>query len=185
MLTTAFIIKSNPDEYDALLTVLPPGGDSRIFFTLGEGARRGDVWTPVSVERYPAPRRKHRGKPVDFPSLAGLGLAFSERALQALKPLVGDAIEPLPLIYEGPGKFYVINILDVTELLDLDRAVVDRRESGYISTVEKYAFKPGSIDGKHIFKCKECLIDDLVSAEFKALVEAEGLVGARFIPVGD
>ena len=182
---TTFVIKSDPDEYDALLTIVPPGGNSLVFNTLCQGVRRGDSWTPVPVERYPTSRRKHRGKPVDFPGLGGLGLAFSERALRALEPLVGDTIEALPLVYEGPGQFYVINILDVTDCLDLERSELNQHSDGYISTVKKYAFKPGSIHGKHIFKCAECDLDTLVSAEFKALVEEQGLVGARFIPVGE
>jgi hypothetical protein len=185
MTTKAFIIEAEPDEYDSLLPIRRPGGNSRVFFSLGEGVRRGDSWIPVPMEHYPASRRKHRGKPVDFPSLGGLGLAFSERALRALTPLVGDAIEALPLLYEGPGKFYVINILDVTNCLDLERSKLNQHDDGYISTVEKFAFKPGHIDGRHIFKCNECLIYDLVSTEFKALAEEQGLVGASFTPVGD
>jgi hypothetical protein len=36
-----------------------------------------------------------------------------------------------------------------------------------------------------LFKCKQWGLHDLVSAEFKALVEEKGLVGAYFKPVGE
>jgi uncharacterized protein DUF1629 len=102
-----------------------------------------------------------------------------------LAPLIGDVIELLPLTCDGPVRFYVVNMLDIVDCLDEDHLVTDRYSDGQISSVKKYVFQPGSIDGHHLFKCKQSLLDDLVSAEFKALVEEKGLVGAYFIPVGE
>ncbi|HEX2570718.1 MAG TPA: DUF1629 domain-containing protein [Polyangia bacterium] len=135
-------------------------------------------WTRATV-------RQNRGKPVDFIGLMGHGLALSNRAAEVLAPLIGDGIELLPLAHDGPGRFQVVNILDIVDCLDEERSKVRRYSDGEIMIVEEYAFKPGSTDGHHLFKCKQCLLHDLVSAEFKALVEDKGLVGAYFKPVGE
>ena len=127
--------------------------------------------------------RKNRGKPVDIIGLIGLGLTFSDRAAEVLAPLIGDVIELLPLAYDGPGRFHVVNLLDIVDCLDEQRSNLARYSDGDIMIVYKYAFKPGTTDGHHLFKCKQCMIHHLVSAEFKALVEKTGLVGAYFTPV--
>jgi hypothetical protein len=181
-----FRMDPDPDEHDDLLTI-PTRGIAwfEVFDRLSEGLRCADWWQPVPMEWKPAKVRKNRGKPVDFIGLMGLGLAFSDRAAEALAPLVGDTIELLPLAYDGPGRFQVVNMLAIVDCLDEERSITDRYSDGQISSVKKYIFKPGSTDGHHLFKCKQCLLHDLVSAEFKALVEEKGLVGAYFKPVGE
>jgi hypothetical protein len=182
-----FRMKSNPDEHDYLVTVLGshPTGWSPIFSKLSEGMRCADGWQPVPMERLPATARKNRGKPVDIICLMGLGFAFSDRAVGVLTPLIGDVIELLPLAYDGPGRFQVVNLLDIVDCLDEERSSLARYSDGEISIVYRYVFKPGNTDGHHLFKCKQCLLHDLVSAEFKARVEEKGLVGAYFTPVGE
>jgi hypothetical protein len=181
-----FRLDPNPDQHDDLLTI-PTRGVAwyRVFGRLSEGLRCLDWWQPVPMEWSRAMVRKNRGKPVDFIGLMGLGLAFSDRAAEALAPLIGGVIELLPLICDGPVQFHVVNMLDIVDCLDEERSTTDRYSDGQISSVKKYAFKPGSTDGHHLFKCKQCLLHTLVSAEFKALVEEKGLVGAYFKPVGD
>jgi hypothetical protein len=181
-----FRLDPDPDEHDDLLSISRPGvAWTQIFGKLSSGVRCADWWEPVPMEWKPARVRKNRGKPVDFIGLMGHGLAFSDRAAEALAPLIGYTIELLPLAYDGPGRFQVVNILDIVDCLDEERSKVRRYSDGEIMIVEKYAFKPGSTDGHHLFKCKQCLLHDLVSAEFKALVEEKGLVGAYFKPVGE
>ncbi|HEX2572005.1 MAG TPA: DUF1629 domain-containing protein [Polyangia bacterium] len=183
-----FLLDPDPDEHDDLLASISRPGVSwyKVFNKLsGKGVRCADWWQPVPMEWKPARVRKNRGKPVDFIGLMGLGLAFSDRAAEVLAPLLGNAIELLPLTYDGPGRFQVVNILDIVDCLDEERSITDRYSDGQISSVKKYVFKPGSTDGHHLFKCKQCLLHDLVSAEFKALVEKTGLIGAYFKPVGE
>lgn len=182
-----FRLKTNPDKHDDLLTVLGsrPGGWTPIFNRLSEGVRCAGWWQPVPMEWTRATARKNRGKLVDFIGLMGLGLAFSDRAAEVLAPLIGDVIELLPLAYDGPGGFRVVNMLDIVDCLDEEGSQYERYDNGEIMIVDKYAFKPGSTDGHHLFKCKQCLLHDLVSVEFKALVEEKGLVGAYFKPLGE
>ncbi|HEX2573346.1 MAG TPA: DUF1629 domain-containing protein [Polyangia bacterium] len=182
-----FTLETNPDRHDDLLPISLPGvAWHRVFGELSEGVRCADWWQPVPMERSYASERRSRGKPVDIIQLMGLGLTFSGRAVEVLTPLVGDAIELLPLAYDGPGHFQVVNMLDIVDCLDEDRSIIDRRYSnGTIASVQKYVFKPGSTEGHHLFKCKQFDLHNLVSAEFKALVEENGLIGAYFTPIGE
>jgi hypothetical protein len=181
-----FRLETDPDEHDDLLAISRPGvAWFEVFNKLCKGVRCTDWWEPVPMEWKPARVRKNRGKPVDIIGLMGDGLTFSDRAVEVLAPLVGDVIELLPLAYDGPGHFQVVNMLDIVDCLEEQRSVLDRYRSGRVSIVYKYVFKPGSTDGHHLFKCKQCLLHNLVSAEFKALVEEKGLVGAYFKPVGE
>jgi hypothetical protein len=181
-----FRLDPNPDEHGDLMTISRPGvAWFEVFNRLSIGVRCADWWEPVRMEWLPARVRKNRGKPVDFIGLMGNGLAFSDRAAEILIPLVGDVIELLPLAHDEPGRFQVVNMLDIVDCLDEEHSQYERYDNGKIMIVDKYVFKPGSTDGHHLFKCKQCLLHDLVSAEFKALVEEKGLVGAYFQPVGE
>ena len=182
-----FVIDTNPDQYDHLLSIRhPPGGWSPTFNLL-DGIPRADEWSPVPFERWRTKYRPHRGKPVDFPSLMGLGLAFSERALQVLDPLMGQSVEALPIecVNCGQDKFFVINVLDFVDCLDEPRCIFERASTGYILWIERYAFRPGSLEGHHIFKVPQLVVGTvLVSPEFKRRVEESGLFGAVFREVG-
>lgn len=181
-----FRLKTNPDRHDDLTPISLPGvAWYRIFGRVSDGARCGDWWQPVPMERSYATDRRNRGKPVDVIELMGCGLTFSDRAVEVLMPLVGDVIELLPIAYDGPGHFQVVNILDIVDCLDEDRSTIDRYTDGDIASVKKYVFKPGSTEGHHLFRCKQFDLYNLVSTEFKALVEKNGLVGAYFTPVGE
>jgi hypothetical protein len=186
-LSRLFRLETDPDTHDDVVPVLGvrPGGWSPIFGRLSEGLRCADWWQPVPIRRKPATVRRNRGKPVDITGMMGHGLAFSDRAVEVLMPLIGDVIELLPLVHDGPGRFQVVNMLDIVDCLDEDRSTIDRYSDGDIASVKKYVFKPGSTDGHHLFKCKQFDLHNLVSAEFKALVEEKGLVGAYFKPAGE
>jgi hypothetical protein len=181
-----FRMKTNPDRHDDLTPVSLPGvAWHRIFNRLSIGVRCADWWQPVPMKRKPARVRKNRGKPMDIIGLMGCGLTLSDRAVEVLAPLIGDVIELLPIAYDGPEHFQVVNMLDVIDCLDEERSQYERYDNGKIMIIDKYVFKPGSTDGHHLFKCKQCLLEDLASADFKALVEESGLIGAYFTPIGE
>lgn len=171
--------------YDSLWTQSRPGGWSRTLSLL-DGTPCKAIWQPVPMRRQPAERRKFRGQLSDFSEFGGLGLGFSERALEVLTPLVGDVIEALPLdCPDCKEKFYAINVLDLADCLDEARSDVSYFNAGDIMWINHYAFKPGSTEGHHLFKVKQMPIGEvLVSPEFKQRVEESGLVGALFREVG-
>jgi hypothetical protein len=171
--------------YDSLWVRSRPGGWSRTFNLL-DGTPRKQIWEPVPMWRSPAKQRKFRGQMSDISGLGGMGLGFSERALEVLTPLVGDVIEALPLdCPDCKEKFFAINVLDLVDCLDEARCDAFRFRDGRICWIDRYAFRPGSTEGHHLFKVMQVPIGDaLVSPEFKQLVEESGLVGAMFHEVG-
>jgi hypothetical protein len=181
-----YVLESDPDRYDSLLCKNRPGGWWETFNLL-DGHPRQSIWTAVPMERSPARLRQRRGKPVDFPSLGGVGFGISERALAALRPLLQASIEALPLqcLNDISMQYYVINVLDLVDCLDEERSDMNRFSDGGIMCINRYAFKPGTTDGHHLFKTVQLpLGEPLCSPEFKRLIEESGLVGARFREVG-
>jgi hypothetical protein len=138
------------------------------------------TWKPVRVEM-----DDHAGRTADFPSLLGPIPVFSERAWEVLQPLLGASVEALPLNCDR-GIFFVVNVLDHVDCLDYDRAEVTHYSSGRVMMVDKFAFKPGSLHGKNMFKLPETAKSEVfVSESFKKIVEKAGLTGLWFEELAD
>jgi hypothetical protein len=181
---SVYVLKSDPDTYDSIQKDLLAKFDDdnwwpqhglnswvQIRFALN-GTPLRDRWKPIPVEQTPATKRKYRGMPVDFASCDIGNLAISERALEVITPLVGDAIEPLPLecVDYPERRYFVMHVIKLVDCLD-----VERSEGGRIADtftyLSKYVFKPGSTEGHHLFRMKQMhLGPELASEEFKHIV---------------
>ncbi|WP_139796394.1 imm11 family protein [Sporomusa malonica] len=145
-----------------------------------DGRKLADTWTPIAV-RVIEDRKKS-----DTPGLSGGVPVFTPMAIAVLKDLMGDTVEVLPLRCRK-GEYYAINVLDVVNCIDYEKADFERfKSSGRIMLFNKYAFKPECVKGKHIFK----IIDEpvrrpFVSDEFRNSVLENGLVGFKFELVWD
>ena len=141
------------------------------------------VTKPLASGWEPPYREEDRtvGKVGDFPSLIGGVPVFSLRAWEVLRPLIDNTVEALPLETDG-GRYYMIHVLDHVEALDYSRAEVTRFSEGGVMYVDSYAFKPGLLRGKHMFKLPETARSDVyVSETFKSLVEKAGLEGLALV----
>ncbi len=108
---------------------------------------------------------------------------MSERAWTALKPIIGDACEALPVIHPFAGTYFLIHVMRTIDALDVDASEVDRYQSGdkRIARIYRYSFRPKLIEGKHIFKLpRDCGRSLIVDDEFRKAVEANQLRGLRF-----
>jgi hypothetical protein len=170
-----YTITPDADTYHCLVLTNPSDWDRFDEFT---GERLADTWTPVAVKTL---KVKKAG---DFPYLISHVPVFSGRAWQILQSLVKGSVEALPL--EHPTKtVYAINVLDLLDCLDYSRSQIVRFPSGGIMEIERYAFKEGCVEGKHIFKIAEAPLKQvLVSDAFKELVERSQLEGLIFSKVG-
>ncbi len=145
-----------------------------------DGRKLADTWTALAV------RVMEDSKISDTPGLSSGAPVLSPRAISVLKDLMKDIVEVLPLICSS-GEYYVINVLDVVECVDYEKAEFERYESsGRIMLFNKYAFKPECVKGKHIFK----IIDEpvrrpFISDEFRNRVLENGLAGFKFELVWD
>ncbi len=147
---------------------------------LEQGKPLARSWGPPSVGV-----DEHAGRWPDFPSLLLSIPVFSARAWGVLRPLVGASVEALPLDCPAGPSYFAINVLDHVEALDHDRSAIVRFTDGGIMMVDSYAFKPGLLNGKHMFKLPEtATIEVLVSGDFKELVERHRLTGLLFKELG-
>jgi hypothetical protein len=190
---TIYVVRSDPDSYDSLLQhLLAPFDDwwprhgfeswMQIVMAL-DGRRMAERWKPIPVTRYRRSHRRNAGLAVDFHACDIGRTAISERALQAISPLVGSVVEALPLeIVDHPEqRYYVLHVVDVIDCLDHERTRGRRIAEDAYTEINQYAFRPGTTDGHHLFRVREMpLGPNLASEEFKQLVESHGLVGLKF-----
>jgi hypothetical protein len=199
-MSAIYRISTDPDRYDSLLQPVGDPLDSwwpeHGFESWGQvvlafnGQPLRHRWKAVRVEHADATLRRNRGKPVDFMTVFDPGGdAISQRALDLITPLVGDKVEALPLecVDRPERRYYLLNLIDLVDCLDLERSELywDKYEntSEFIRWVYRYAFKPGSTDGHHLFRIVQRPMGSvLVSEEFKQLYEAHDLVGLDFYP---
>lgn len=140
-------------------------------------------WTPPVAEVF----EDNPPREGDFPSLSNFWTipVFSERAWEALSPVIGAWCEPLPILYPSKGRHYLVHVLKTLDCLDVERSKVFRRKTDQsISVVLEYSFKPDVIDGIHIFKMTPetggvLIVDDV----FRAAVEKNKLKGLLFRPL--
>jgi hypothetical protein len=123
----------------------------------------------------------------EFPSLSNFNEipVMSQRAWDVLRALIGYCCEGLPIIHPTGKPYFIIHVMETIDVLDEQRAEFSRNDTtGRISRIYKYAFKPELLHGKHIFKLPlesggELIVDD----DFRRAVEANGLVGLKFVKI--
>jgi hypothetical protein len=172
---TFFVLRADPDIYDALVLA-----DKRRWSVVGDlhGQSLAASWKPVEVEVL---RGKKRG---DHPYLSPGVPVVNERAWKVLKPIVGGAVEALPL-RAGDVRYLALNVTVVLDALDLTASEVARFPSGGIMSVRKFVLRPEVVKGHDIFKVREAELKYvLVSDRFKAAVEQHRLRGFVFADVG-
>ena len=177
-------IMEDPNNYRSLTT---PDLSSDERLDIGalfrSGHALGDKWKPVRVELWE--NGDEARKPIGhFPCLSGLApLSISAQALKVLSPLIHNQIEVLDLITEPPlGTFYALNIF-FADCLDHTKSVLVRYTDGGIMDVDKYAFRPKCLEGKHLFRLPEVWTYVFADDVFKQAVEQNGLGGLVFYKV--
>lgn len=138
------------------------------------------TWKPLTL-RVNKDGPKRQG---DFPSLGNYSKIpiFSQRAWDALCPLIGSRTEALAVKHLSGNPYYIINVLEKVDCLDEERSEVARRSyDGRITWVYKFCLKPDLIAGKNIFKTAlKSGSDVIVSEEFRRVVEDNKLKGLVF-----
>lgn len=168
---SVYRIVPDSNTYDALLAASP---EDRKRLDALKGKPRGAPWQPARVVLDPV------GQPGDFPSLRRELPVFTERAWEALRPLVGPSVEALPLAGTAEP-LYAIHVLDVADCLDHSRSKIQWYPSGLLMWVDEYAFKEGYLGDRHLFKLRETAgIEVLASETFRELVESNNLKGLIF-----
>lgn len=171
-------LENDLDNYDYL--VLENESDWEMINDTYEfnGKRISGIWNPIEVVAYVD--TKIGDSLYLFPG----GPIFSERAVEVLKEFLEDRAEILPIKY-NKGSFYVINITNVIQAVDIDKSKVVRfPSSGRIMKFESIAFFKEKLDNQPIFKISELPRTQVfVSDSFRESVINNNLTGFKFTEV--
>lgn len=169
----------NINEFDYSGYFMPNGKDREFFDKIGKPAIMrnelvGKEWKPLIFIK-----KKQRKNP-DFLSIAGVGIVMTQRAIDALKPLIKDSVEILPL-KSLRQPMYFVNILESLDCLDEEKTVfrlsaVTKKKVG----ITKFAFDSDKIHNKHLFKIKGFWYNTFVSDEFQKICKEHDLQGVDF-----
>ena len=137
------------------------------------------------AEKWESPDVKivaNRGKRGDFPGWDDSMPVFSPRALQILTPLIGSSAEALPIRVEGTFPYYLINVLDTIDCIDLEQSKHSFNEAaGIITWLTTRVAKSNVHIDKHMFRNRATPhLEIYVSDEFKSCVENNKLKGLLF-----
>ncbi len=132
-------------------------------------------WNPIKVERMY--NREFSNTPGFSPHIP----VFDEKAKNALKNILNNKVEFLPLDCEN-NSFFAVNVINILDCIDYNKSVYktfsDRKR---IMRFIKYSFIEKKINAQHIFKIiDEPLKRPFVSDEFKNIVEENNLTGFIF-----
>lgn len=115
-------------------------------------------------------------------------MVLSKRGLNALKDILKDSVEIIPLQCKG-REYFVVNILNIINALNYNKSEFEVFPSGLVVDVTKYSFLKEKLEGVNIFKIflndRISVTKIFVSETFKNIVEENELKGFKFEEVWD
>jgi hypothetical protein len=148
-----------------------------------------ESWQAPAVT-FDARKRKSLG---DFPGFASFRApVLSRRAWEAVEPLIGNKSTALPLGRFQDVDYFVINVLDMVDALDVEKSTFNRTEYFENGTwhwkqgaiLRNAVFRSGAPEGHHLFQIPQRRYAPfLASEEFAAVIAARGLKGALLRPL--
>ena len=149
-----------------------------------DGSSRADSWQPVLVERNVKWNRGRYDLPADMASMtAGDGISLRRSAVEALRDLLEEHGEILPLATEDGVELFAWNITRVIDALDVERSNISRFSDGGIMFVNAPAFHEPMVRSVAYFKLPLRCTRIYLGQRFVDRVEAAGLTGLDFEPV--
>jgi hypothetical protein len=120
----------------------------------------------------------------DFPSLSNFNEipVMSQRAWEALYPLIGGYCEALQIAYPTGKPYFIIHVTETIDGLDSAKSEVSRNATtGRVNRILRYVFRHEMLHGRHIFKLpRESGAELIVDDDFRRAVEGNGLKGLQF-----
>ena len=127
--------------------------------------------------------RKGKLPKADFPSLYGGKIVFSEKALNALLPLIQSDVQVIPLFCEEE-QLFLIHLTRHVDGLDLERSDIQWSiENKMINTIKHYVFYVEKLKDINICRVPIYFPWVYVSDAFKAAVEEHDLKGLLWKPL--
>ena len=119
----------------------------------------------------------------DFPGLYGGQIVFSEKALDALLPLIQSNVQVIPLHCEDEPLF-LIHVTRFIDGLDIEHSDIQWIiENKLISTVNRFVFHEERLQEVNLFRVPILFSWTFVSEAFKTAVEEHDLTGLLWKPL--
>jgi len=119
-------------------------------------------------------------KECDFPMINGSIPVVSQRAYEVLDPYLDkENIEILPITIDNTP-YYIIHLLNVYDVLNEKRSVIQRFRNGGIKNIEKYVFLPSVSDVPNLFQITQNQMFVFVKEELFNVISEAKLTGADF-----
>lgn len=152
---------------------------------LGRAKAYPKEWKPVIALRLKRPRERSVKPYCDISFVLAMEDVplFSLRAKTCLEPVLGDAVQWLPLEFDEK-EFWLVNVLE-TVAIDNSKANIKMYDGKPTSTIETYAFNTNEVFGKRLFKESSRTFSVLCTAEFKETILKHKLTGFFFECVWD
>lgn len=153
--------------------------DDYELFSGFDGTPRKKIWRPVLVRRVRADDRQDM-KESDFPWLGSWALVMRRTAVDALRTMLKENGEILPLETDDGIELFVLNA-HVVDALDEERSEIMRIPgASKIMLVKKPVFRFDSIRELSLFRLPHRASSTYVSDEFVSRVKEAGLKGLTF-----
>jgi hypothetical protein len=153
--------------------------DAQAFLDL-DGTPRAAGWVPVPVRLLTADTAGRPRRPADLPWLASHLLVLREPALAALRPVLADYGELLPLACPD-APLWVFNALRFADALDEAGSELVRFGGGRVMAIERHAFRSELVEGIEVFRLPQLPLGWIYFGEkFVRLVRESGLRGTEF-----
>lgn len=140
-------------------------------------------WTPFKVRRVHPTSNKRKAKEADIPLYgSGSEIFMRPRAVEALRSLLEDFGEILPVDDEAGAELYVFHCLNFVDALDKELSEIEYFDDAVkILRVAHYQFRPEVIAEQDIFRLVQRRPGSIfVSQRFVDAVEAAKLIGLTF-----
>lgn len=144
-----------------------------------DGTARGKEWRPVLVRRVRADHSQDM-KESDFPWLGSWALVMRKAATDALRNILEESGEILPLQTDDGVELSVLNAQVVDALDEASSDIMRLPSSNRIMLVKKPVFLENPIKGLDVFRLPHRASSTYVSDEFVKRVKEAGLRGLTF-----
>ncbi len=140
-----------------------------------KGEPIGDLWKSLFFIE------KTQKQNTDFVFIENTGIAMSQKAVDALYPLIKDETEILPLKTLPDNPYFLVNALNPPDALDEKKAIfqysaVSKTKIG----IEKFVFDTEKVKNRHFFKIKGFWYYRCISDEFRAVCKKHHLKGLDY-----
>lgn len=115
-------------------------------------------------------------------------LIFSKRAKECVEEFLGNCVEFIPIKYKD-SFFYLVNILEVIDAINYEKVILRKLDTGLVVGIEEYSFIADKVQRTPMFKVllngRIYSTEIYVSDKLKKKIEADNLIGFKFIEVWD